>query len=156
MDLHGVTTKSVEPIHTGSSKVDIFLELFEAPDGSVLGHVEYDSSLWQRASIHSFVTAFHVSFRLTLHTSSSLLLSFHLYNSFPWAEASVHPFVAAFHVSCRLTRYFGRKPPFVPLSVLSCRLQIHISHCLHLLNMPHYICLPACQVCSISSFLHDM
>lgn len=72
MDLHGVTTKSVEPIHTGSSKVDIFLELFEAPDGSVLGHVEYDSSLWQKASIQSFVTAFHVSFILASHTFSSL------------------------------------------------------------------------------------
>ena len=61
MDLHGVMTKSVEPIHTGSSKVDLFLELFEAPDGTVVGHVEYDSSLWQKASIHSLVNAFHVS-----------------------------------------------------------------------------------------------
>ena len=65
MDLHGVMTKSVEPIHTGSSKVDLFLELFEAPDGAVVGHVEYDSSLWQKASIHSLVNAFHVSLFLT-------------------------------------------------------------------------------------------
>ena len=51
MQLAGVTTKSIEPIHTGSSKVDIFLELFGAPDGSVRGHIEYDSSLWWYTSI---------------------------------------------------------------------------------------------------------
>ena len=61
MDLHGVVTKSVEPIHTGSSKVDIFLELFDSPDGAVMGHVEYDSSLWQKSSIQSLVYAFQVS-----------------------------------------------------------------------------------------------
>ena len=51
MQLAGVTTKSVEPIHTGSSKVDIFLELFGAPDGSATGHIEYDSSLWRHSSV---------------------------------------------------------------------------------------------------------
>lgn len=51
MQLAGVTTKSIEPIHTGSSKVDIFLELFEAPDGSATGHIEYDSSLWRHPSV---------------------------------------------------------------------------------------------------------
>lgn len=47
MQLAGLTTMSVEPIHTGRSKVDIFLELFEAPDGSVVGQIEYDSCLWK-------------------------------------------------------------------------------------------------------------
>ena len=61
MELDGVTTRSVEPIHTGSSKVDIFLELFEAPDGSVVGHIEYDSSLWQRSSIVAFAAELNVS-----------------------------------------------------------------------------------------------
>ena len=60
MELDGVTTRSIEPIHTGSSKVDIFLELFEAPEGSVVGHLEYDSSLWQRSSIQALSTAFSV------------------------------------------------------------------------------------------------
>lgn len=60
MELDGVTTCSIEPIHTGSSKVDIFLELFEAPEGSIVGHIEYDSSLWQRASIQALSTAFSV------------------------------------------------------------------------------------------------
>lgn len=62
MELDGVTTCSIEPIHTGSSKVDIFLELFETPQGSVVGHIEYDSSLWQRYSIQSLATAFKVTF----------------------------------------------------------------------------------------------
>ncbi len=61
MELEGVTTRSVEPIHTGSSKVDIFLELFEATDGSVVGHIEYDSSLWQRSSIVAFAAELNVS-----------------------------------------------------------------------------------------------
>ena len=61
MELDGVTTCSIEPIHTGSSKVDIFLELFEAPEGSVVGHFEYDSSLWQRSSIEALSAAFSVS-----------------------------------------------------------------------------------------------
>ena len=56
-----MTTCSVEPIHTGSSKVDIFLELFETPQGSVVGHIEYDSSLWQRSSIQAMAAAFSVS-----------------------------------------------------------------------------------------------
>ncbi len=51
MQLAGLTTMSVEPIHTGRSKVDIFLELFEAPDGSVVGQIEYDSCLWKQSSI---------------------------------------------------------------------------------------------------------
>ncbi len=61
MDLEGVTTRSIEPIHTGSSKVDLFLELFEAADGSVVGHVEYDSSLYQPSSIISLVNSLNVS-----------------------------------------------------------------------------------------------
>ena len=61
MDLDGVTTKSVEPIHTGTSKVDLFLELFEAADGSVVGQIEYDSSLWRASSIQAMATALHVS-----------------------------------------------------------------------------------------------
>lgn len=61
MELDGVTTCSIEPIHTGSSKVDIFLELFEARDGSVVGHIEYDSSLWQRSSVQALSAAFSVS-----------------------------------------------------------------------------------------------
>lgn len=65
MDLDGVTTQNVEPIHTGSSKVDIFLELFEAANGSVVGHIEYDSSLWQRSSIAQFSAALNVSAHLT-------------------------------------------------------------------------------------------
>lgn len=60
LELDGVTTCSIEPIHTGSSKVDIFLELFETPQGSVAGHIEYDSSLWQRSSIQALATAFSV------------------------------------------------------------------------------------------------
>ncbi len=66
MELDGVTTRSVEPIHTGSSKVDIFLELFEASDGSVVGHIEYDSSLWQRSSIVAFAAELNVSPLLVL------------------------------------------------------------------------------------------
>ena len=42
MQLAGVTVQSIEPIHTGTSKVDIFLELFGVPDGSVVGQIEYD------------------------------------------------------------------------------------------------------------------
>lgn len=61
MELDGVTTCSIEPIHTGSSKVDIFLELFEACDGSVVGHIEYDSSLWERSSVQALSAAFSVS-----------------------------------------------------------------------------------------------
>jgi len=61
MQLAGVTTKSVEPIHTGSSKVDIFLELFGAPDGSVLGQIEYDSSLWKSSSIDAMAANLQVS-----------------------------------------------------------------------------------------------
>ena len=53
MQLAGVTTKAIQPIHTGSSRVDIFLELYEAPDGSVVGHLEYDSSLWKRSTINA-------------------------------------------------------------------------------------------------------
>ncbi len=60
MELDGVTTRSVEPIHTGSSKVDIFLELFEAADESVVGHIEYDSSLWQRSSIVALAAELNV------------------------------------------------------------------------------------------------
>ena len=60
MELDGVTTRNIQPIHTGSSKVDIFLELFEAPEGSVVGHIEYDSSLWQRSSIQALSVAFSV------------------------------------------------------------------------------------------------
>ena len=61
MQLAGVTTKSVEPIHTGGSKVDIFLELFDAPDGSVVGQIEYDSSLWKRSSIDAMAARLQVS-----------------------------------------------------------------------------------------------
>lgn len=61
MELDGVTTCNIEPIHTGSSKVDIFLELFEACDGTVVGQIEYDSSLWMRSSIQAMATAFSVS-----------------------------------------------------------------------------------------------
>ena len=64
MELEGVTTCSIEPIHTGSSKVDIFLELFEACDGSVVGQIEYDSSLWLHSSIQAMSSAFSVSLRL--------------------------------------------------------------------------------------------
>ncbi|KAL3134340.1 hypothetical protein ABBQ38_006597 [Trebouxia sp. C0009 RCD-2024] len=53
MQLAGVTTKAIQPVHTGSSRVDIFLELFEAPDGSIVGHLEYDSSLWIRSTINA-------------------------------------------------------------------------------------------------------
>ncbi|KAL3130149.1 hypothetical protein ABBQ38_008458 [Trebouxia sp. C0009 RCD-2024] len=53
MQLAGVTTKAIEPIHTGSCKVDIFLELYEASDGAVAGHIEYDSSLWKHSSINA-------------------------------------------------------------------------------------------------------
>ena len=66
MELEGVTTQSIDPIHTGSSKLDLFLELFEVADGSVLGHIEYDSSLWQRASIVSLAAALNVSLLLIL------------------------------------------------------------------------------------------
>ncbi|KAL0031995.1 hypothetical protein WJX79_011002 [Trebouxia sp. C0005] len=85
MELDGVTTQSVEPIHTGSSKVDIFLELFEATDGSVIGHIEYDSSLWQRSSIVAFAAELNATlaemtkspeevlrFRQSVQKSSSL------------------------------------------------------------------------------------
>ncbi|KAL3155304.1 hypothetical protein ABBQ32_013085 [Trebouxia sp. C0010 RCD-2024] len=61
LELDGVTTCSVDPIHTGSSKVDIFLELFEACDGSVVGQIEYDSSLWLRSSMQAMATTFSVS-----------------------------------------------------------------------------------------------
>lgn len=56
MQLAGVTTKSIEPVHTCTSKVDIFLELFGAPDGSVVGHIEYNSSLWKEPSIDAMAS----------------------------------------------------------------------------------------------------
>ena len=62
MQLAGVTTKSVEPIHTGSSKVDIFLELFGALDGSATGHIEYDSSLWRHSSVVTMAAKLQVCF----------------------------------------------------------------------------------------------
>ena len=65
MQLAGVTTRSVEPICTGSSKVDIFLELFEAPDGSAVGHIEYDSSLWKHPSINAMAVNFQVGWHST-------------------------------------------------------------------------------------------
>ena len=70
MQLAGVTTRSVEPIFTGSSKVDIFLELFESSDGSAVGHIEYDSSLWK----HSSVNAMAVSFQVGWHSMALLWL----------------------------------------------------------------------------------
>lgn len=60
MQLAGVTTKNIEPLHTGSSKLDIFLELYEAPNGSVVGQIEYDSSLWKRSSINAMAASFLV------------------------------------------------------------------------------------------------
>ena len=59
MQLAGVTTKGIEPIHTGRSRVDIFLELYEV-SGSVVGQIEYDSSLWKRSSIKAMAANFLV------------------------------------------------------------------------------------------------
>ena len=60
MQLAGVTTKGVEPIHTGRSRVDVFLELYEVSGGSVVGQIEYDSSLWKRSSIKAMAANFLV------------------------------------------------------------------------------------------------
>ena len=76
MQLVGVTTKAIEPIHTGSSKVDIFLELYEASYGSVAGQIEYDSSLWKRSSINAMAANLLVRpglfFSLAQHTTGSI------------------------------------------------------------------------------------
>ena len=64
MQLAGVTTKAIQPIHTGGSRVDIFLELYEAADGSVMGQLEYVSSLWQRSTIHTMAANLLVRPRL--------------------------------------------------------------------------------------------
>lgn len=75
MQLAGVTTKSVDPIHTGSSKVDIFLELFGAPDGSATGHIEFDSSLWRHSSVVTMAAKLQATLEEMLSASESPISS---------------------------------------------------------------------------------
>ncbi|DBA78501.1 TPA: hypothetical protein ACH3X2_007989 [Trebouxia sp. C0005] len=75
MQLAGVTTKSVEPVHTGSSKVDIFLELFGAPDGSATGHIEYDSSLWRHSSVVTMAAKLQATLEEMISSSESPISS---------------------------------------------------------------------------------
>ena len=93
MHLAGVTTKAIEPIHTGSSRVDIFLELYEASDGSVAGHIEYDSSLWKHSSINAMAA------NLLVRPGLFLSLAQHPPTSIPHLQAVLSVFVLyVFHV----------------------------------------------------------